>query len=73
MPDFEHNEILAFDSRTADPIRARRNLALDMLDELDQRHDLLLSEIDALAAKLDSILNVAKPTSKPEEQATAHP
>ncbi len=34
----------------------RRNQALDMLDDLDVRHDSLLSELDALSHRIESVL-----------------
>jgi hypothetical protein len=36
--------------------KSRRDDALDMLDDLDIRHDSLLIEIDALSARIDGVL-----------------
>ncbi|MDX1927573.1 MAG: hypothetical protein SFV81_13710 [Pirellulaceae bacterium] len=35
----------------------RRNNALDFLDELDERHDFLLNELEQLNLRIDAVLN----------------
>ncbi len=37
-------------------VARRRDQALDMLDDLDVRHDSLLSELDALGHRIESVL-----------------
>jgi hypothetical protein len=39
-----------------DETQTRRDNALDFLDELDGRHDLLLAELELLNQRLDSVL-----------------
>lgn len=39
-----------------DETQTRRDNALDFLDELDGRHDLLLTELEQLNQRIDSVL-----------------
>ena len=40
----------------SDTLQSKRDSALDFLDELDGKHDLLLTELDSLNARIYSIL-----------------
>jgi len=40
----------------ADALQSKRYNALEFLDELDGKHDYLLTELDALNARIDTIL-----------------
>ncbi len=40
----------------SDATQARRDNALDFLDELDGRHDFLLNELEQLNLRIDSVL-----------------
>jgi len=41
----------------SDEAATRRENALDFLDELDERHDFLLTELEQLNTRIDSVLN----------------